>query len=87
MTGILIDINKIDYAANDDRKAGTLMLAVLQIGDFEESIVISPVKAEEIKDAIEQEFKISIKRTVMYTKKGAPQQAIAFALGARIKAK
>jgi hypothetical protein len=85
MTGILVDINKIDYAANDDRKAGTLMLAVLQIGDFEESIVISPAKAEEIKSLVEQEFNINIKRTVMYSKKGLPQQAIAFALGSKVQ--
>jgi len=84
MTGILVDINTIKYQGKDG-KAAELNLAVLQIGDFEESIVISAAKALEIKDGLEQEFKIIIKRTVMYSKDGAPRQAIAFALGARIK--
>lgn len=83
MTGVLVEINKIDYAGKDG-KAGVLYLAVLQVGNFEESIVISQAKAEDIKDSIEQEFNVNIKRTVMYTKDSAPRQALAFSLGSKV---
>lgn len=83
MTGVLVEINKIDYVGKDS-KTGVLHLAVIQIGGFEESIVISEAKATDIKDSIEQEFNINIKRTVMYSKDGAPRQALAFSLGSKV---
>ena len=80
MTGVLVDINKINYTGKDG-KAGTLCLAVLEIEDFEESIIISEAKAKEIEGCLEQTFKITIKRTTMYTKDGVARNAIAFSLG------
>jgi len=86
MTGILVDINTINYTTKDS-KTGVLHLAVLQVGNFEESVVISEAKASEIKSLVEQEFNINIKRTQMYSKDGAPRSAIAFALGSRVQTK
>jgi hypothetical protein len=86
MHGVLVEINNVNYTDKAGKPA-VLPLAVLQVGDFEESIVISPAKAEEIKDCIEQEFNINIKRVVMYTKDGAPRQALSFTLGVKIKSK
>ena len=86
LTGLLIDINKINYTGKDG-KAGILNLAVLQIGNYEESVVISPEKAEEIVSLKEQEFHINIVHTTMYNKAGDPRQAISFKLGARVQTK
>lgn len=85
MEGVLVEINEINYTTKDS-KTGVLHLAVLQVGNFEESIVISAAKALDIKDSIEQTFNVNIKRTVMYSKDGAPRQALAFSLGSKVNA-
>lgn len=82
MTGILVDINTISYG---DKKEKTLFLAVVQMGTFEKSLVISPAKAEQLKDLIEQEFNINLKDGIMYTKDGVPKPIVSLSLGSQVK--
>lgn len=85
MTGILVDINTINYGTAKDK---VLHLAVFQVESFERSIVISSAKAEVMKDQIEQEFNMIIKDIIVYSKSGedyVPRPGITLSLGSKVK--
>jgi hypothetical protein len=82
MTGILVEINTITYG---DKKEKTLHLAVVQMGTFEQSIIITPARAEELKGQVEQEFNMTLKNTTMYTKTGEPRNTLSLGLGSKVK--
>lgn len=77
MTGILVGINKIPYGT----EGKVLNLAIFEIENFEESIMVDEKQASIMEKSLEHTFRILIKRLVMYNKKGEPRNAIAFAIG------
>lgn len=80
--GTLVEINQIMYGEAKDRE---LYLATFEIDNFEESIVIpSKAKALAMEENLNKEFRIIIKRQVMYNIKGEPRNSIAFGIGSVI---
>ena len=86
MKGILIEIKNLKGTS----KAGTAYdfdQAIVEIGESQHAITISPAKAAEIKDCIEHKFNVTITNTIVYSKDGAPRSGITLSLGSRRKEK
>lgn len=78
MTGFLVDINKTTYVDKLTKELKPLSFAVLQVGHYEESIMISEAKAKEIAGKLEQEFDITIRKS---TKVDQKYVTISFGVG------
>lgn len=86
MTGILIEIKNLS-GTTAAGKAYNFDQAIVEIGESQYAITISPTKAEEISEYIEQAFNISLTNTIVYSKDGAPRNGVTLALGSRRKGK
>jgi hypothetical protein len=80
ITGYLVDVNIVDYKNKNDQDA-KLHIAIVQVGLYEENVIISEAKYNAVKDQLDERFELTIRKTVI---KDTNRTAMSFGLGRKI---
>lgn len=80
ISGFLVDVNIVNYK-NKNNEDATLHIAIVQVGMYEENVIISEAKYNAIKDCLDSQFELTIRKTVV---KDTNRTAMSFGLGRMI---